>query len=121
MEYMNGNKAYLKYFSSDDQHKTSILNMMELYYHLLQDASEDKAENSYTQFKQFEVPVKDEEIKDAMKFRLRAKSKRLDISYTDAVGYALSRSLGFKFLTGDEAFRNLEGYEFVKYEIITFV
>ena len=36
------------------------------------------------------------------------------MSYTDVVGYTLSRSLGFKFLTGDEAFRNLENVEFVK-------
>ena len=36
------------------------------------------------------------------------------ISYTDAVGYVMSKSLGLKFLTGDEAFKNLENVEFVK-------
>lgn len=114
MEYLGGNKAYLKYFSSDNQQKTSLLNLMELYFHVLQDADEDMADDSYTQFKQFTVPLTDEVLKNAMKFRLRSRSRHLDISYTDAVGYNISKSLGLKFLTGDEAFKSLEDVEFVK-------
>jgi hypothetical protein len=114
MEYLGGNEAYARYFSSDHQQKTSILNLMELYFHVLQDAGEDSAEGSYIQFRQFVVPLVDQEVKNAMKFRLRAKSKRMDISYADAIGYTISKSLGFKFLTGDESFKNLENVEFVK-------
>src|SRR5579864_3567106 len=80
MEYLGGNEAYLRYFSSDHQQKTSMLNLMELYFHVLQDSGEDSAENSYTQFKPLVVPLEDEDVKNAMKFRLRARSKRLDIS-----------------------------------------
>jgi hypothetical protein len=87
---------------------------MELYFHVLRDAGEESAENSYTQFKQFIVPLTDDDVKNAMKFRLRSRSKRLDISYADAVGYTLSKSKGVKFLTGDEAFKGLENVEFVK-------
>src|SRR5579872_3600757 len=72
MEYLAGNKAYLKYFSSDNEQKTSILNLMDLYFHVLQDAGEDSAEDSYVQFKQLVVPLKDDDVKDAMKFRLRS-------------------------------------------------
>lgn len=114
MEYLAGNKSYQKYFSSDNQQKTTILNLMELYFHVLQDAGEDSAENSYTEFRQFTVPLADDDVKNAMKFRLRSRSKHLDISYTDAVGYTVARSLGLKFLTGDEAFRSLDNVEFVK-------
>jgi predicted nucleic acid-binding protein len=114
MEYLHGNKAYLKYFSSDNEQKTSILNLMEMYFHVLRDAGEDSAENSYVQFRHLVVPLNDENVKDAMKFRLRSRSRHLDISYTDALGYVLSKNLGFKFLTGDEAFKKLENVEFVK-------
>ena len=114
MEYLSGNSAYVKYFSSDNHQITSIPNLMELYFHVLQDAGEDSAEDSYTQFKQLAVPLSDNDVKNAMKFRLVSRSKRLDISFADAVGYTLSKSLGYKFLTGDKAFRNLDNVEFIK-------
>jgi predicted nucleic acid-binding protein len=114
IEYLRGSKAYLKYFSTDSELRTCILNLMELYFHVLQDAGEKAAEDSYTQFKQFNLPLIDEDIKAAMKFRLRSKSKRLDISYTDAMGYSISERLGTRFLTGDQAFKSLPNVEFVK-------
>ena len=114
MEYLRGNRAFLKFFSSGHMQKTSILNLMELYFHVLRDAGEDSAENSYVQFKPLVAPLSDIDVKNAMKFRLSSRAKRLDISYTDAVGYVMSKSLGLKFLTGDEAFKNLENIEFVK-------
>jgi predicted nucleic acid-binding protein len=114
MEYLAGSKIYAKYFSSDHLLKTSILNLMELYFHVLQDAGEYAAENSYIQFRQFIAPINDEDVKNAIKFRLRSRSKKLDISYTDAVGYVLSNRLNLKFLTGDAAFKSLESVEFVK-------
>lgn len=114
MEYVGGNRSYLKYFSSNSQLNTSILNLMELYYHILRDAGENAAENSYAQFKQFTLPLTDDDVKDAMKVRLRLKSRRLDISYTDAVGYSIAERMGARFLTGDQAFKNLSNVEFVK-------
>jgi predicted nucleic acid-binding protein len=114
MEYFGGNKAYLKYFSSTSEFKTSILNLMELYYHILRDAGEVIAEDSFTHFKHFSLSLTDEDVKNGMKLRLRLKSKRLDISYTDAVGYSIAQRLGARFLTGDQAFKNLSNVEFVR-------
>jgi predicted nucleic acid-binding protein len=114
MEYVGGNRAYLKYFSSASRLRTSILNLMELYFHVLRDAGEDAADSTYAQFKQYVVQLSDEDVKNGMKFRLRSMSKRLDVSYTDAVGFATSERLGTKFLTGDEAFKRLPNVEFVK-------
>jgi hypothetical protein len=114
MEYVGGNRAYLKYFSSTSRLRTSILNLMELYFHTLRDAGELAADNTFAQFKQYIVPLTDEDVKNGMKFRLRSMSKRLDISYTDAVGYITSERLGTRFLTGDEAFKHLSNVEFVK-------
>jgi predicted nucleic acid-binding protein len=114
MEYVGGNKAYLKYFSSKSELKTCILNLMELYYHILRDAGEKIADDSYTQFKQFSLALTDEDVKNGMKLRLRLKSKLLDVSYTDAVGYSIALRLGARFLTGDQAFKNLSNVEFVR-------
>lgn len=114
MEYLGGNKSYLKYFASSSKLKTSLLNLMELYFHILRDAGEMAAENSYMQFKQFVVHLSDEDIKNAMKLRLRLKSRRWDISYADAVGYTMAERLGARFLTGDQAFKDLSNVEFVR-------
>jgi hypothetical protein len=114
MEYVGGNRDYLKYFSSTTRLRTSILDLMELYFHVLRDAGERVADDTFTQFKQYIVPLTDEDVKNGMKFRLRSMSKRLDISYTDAVGYVTSEKLGTRFLTGDEAFKHLPNVEFVK-------
>jgi predicted nucleic acid-binding protein len=116
MEYVGGNKSYLRYFSPENSQllKTSILNLMELYYHVLRDAGENAAEDTYAQFKQFSLPLTDDDVKNAMKLRLRLKSRRLDISYTDAVGYSIAERLGARFLTGDRAFKSLSNVEFVR-------
>lgn len=115
MEYVAGNRNYLRYFSSNsDKLSTSILNLMELYFHILRDAGENIAENSYAQFKQFDLPLTDNDVKSAMQLRLRLKATRLDISYADAIGYSMARRIGAKFLTGDLAFKSLSGVEFVR-------
>ena len=44
---------------------------MELYYHVLRDAGEKKADDSFMQFKQFEASLSNEDVKEGMKFRLR--------------------------------------------------
>ena len=53
-------------------------------------------------------------MKDGMKRRLELRKRRLDLSYADALGYAVSLRLRLKFLTGDDAFKNLDNVEFVR-------
>jgi hypothetical protein len=60
------------------------------------------------------VDFGDEDVRDGMKRRLELRKKKLDLSYADALGYAVSLRLMLKFLTGDDAFKNLENVEFVK-------
>ena len=54
------------------------------------------------------------DISDAMKLRVKLKREGRDISYADALGFFLSGKMGIKFLTGDKAFRGLDGVEYVE-------
>jgi len=112
IEYLSGNKRYSKYFGYELY--TSKLNLMELYFLVLREHGEDVAERSYTTFRVFETSFDDEDVKEAMKMRLRFKARQTQLSYADAIGYQLSKKLGAKFLTGDDAFKHLPNVEFVK-------
>lgn len=112
VEYLSGNKHYSKYFDHDLH--TSKSNLMELYFLVLKEQGEDMADRSYTTFRLFETSFDDEDVKEAMKIRLRLKADKTHLSYADALGYWLSKKLGAKFLTGDDAFRHLPNVEFVK-------
>ncbi len=67
-----------------------------------------------TTFRVFETSFSDDDIKEAMKMRLRLKAGKTSLSYADALGYHLAKKLGMKFLTGDDAFKHLPNVEFVK-------
>ena len=56
----------------------------------------------------------DDDVKDGMKRRLELRKKKLDLSYADAIGYAVSLRLMLMFLTGDDVSKNLENVEFLK-------
>lgn len=45
---------------------------------------------------------------------LEIRSKNKNMSFADAIGYATALHIRIPFVTGDEAFRNLPGVEFVK-------
>ena len=45
--------------------------------------------------------------------KFRKKYYKRNLSYADCLGYILAKKLGFRFLTGDEAFKNVENTEFV--------
>ncbi|MBU0958442.1 MAG: hypothetical protein KKB31_00715, partial [Nanoarchaeota archaeon] len=49
---------------------------------------------------------------NATKFKF--KNRKDGLSYTDCIGYILSKELGIKFLTGDKKFKNKSNVEFVK-------
>ena len=112
IEYLSGNKRYSKYFENDLH--TSKLNLMELYFLVLREHGENIADRSYATFRVFETSFNDEDVKEAMKMRLRLKAGKTHLSYADALGYQLSKRLNAKFLTGDDAFEHLPNVEFVK-------
>jgi hypothetical protein len=91
---------------------TTIFNLMELHYGLLKDHTKEIANHYFNYFRKFVILVDDETIKQANEFRY--KYKKLGLSYIDCVGYTFARSRNIKFLTGDNAFKGMEGVEFVK-------
>ena len=110
IEIIKGNEKYKPYLN-----KTPIItkfNLMEVYYYLLREVNEDKAEFYYSFYLPSCISIPDDIIKEAMKFKLKFKNKNL--SYIDCIGYALSLKLGIKFLTGDIEFKDLRNVEYIK-------
>jgi len=110
IEITKGNKNYEKFI--DMPLSTSVLNLYELYYILLRDFNEEAAKRYFYKFKQMVIKITDESIFDAS--LIKNSNKKKDLSYADALGYALSQENGLKFLTGDKEFRDFENVEFVK-------
>ena len=46
--------------------------------------------------------------------QLRHELRSLELSYADALGYHIAKKERVKFLTGDRAFRDLPGVEFLR-------
>ena len=113
IEYLNGNRDYAKYFKGQSL-VTSILNLGELYYLLLRDSGEMMADRAYLAFANYQTPITEQDVKDGMKFRLRLKAQRVNLSYADAIGYSIAQRDKARYLTGDDAFKALSGVEFVK-------
>ena len=80
----------------------------------MRDYGEAAAEKAYSATARYEVEFGDEDVKDGMRRRLELRKKKLELSYADAIGYAVSLRLMLMFLTGGDAFKNLEKVEFVK-------
>ena len=80
----------------------------------MRDHGEAAAEKAYSATSKFSIDFQDEDVKAGMKKRLELRKKKVDLSYADAIGYAVSLRLNLKFLTGDKAFQNLPNVEFVK-------
>ncbi len=111
VEWTKGSPNYRKYFNEHEL-ITTKLNLMELYYSVLSEDSEEKAEEYFETFLPLAVEISDDILKRAVKFR-HANRKR-NISYIDAIGYEISRERRMRFLTGDKEFKDMGNVEFVK-------
>ncbi|MFQ5406566.1 MAG: PIN domain-containing protein [Candidatus Micrarchaeia archaeon] len=109
-EAIKGNKNYGKYVHCDCN--TSLFNLVELYFALLRESNAVAAAAHYRRLKSCLIEINDEDVFEAMELKLS--KKHANLSYADCVGYVMARHLGVKFLTGDEAFRKMQGVEFVK-------
>jgi predicted nucleic acid-binding protein len=109
-EIVEGNPAYSRFV--DEPIVTSILNGGELYYFFLKDSQPAKAEAWFELLRPNLTEVDPATMKQAMRFKHTHKKKKL--SMVDCVGYMLAKKLNARFLTGDEAFKNIAGVEFVK-------
>ena len=110
IEIIEGNVRYKKFIS--EKTYTSIFNLYELYYSLLRDYDEVVAKKNFDQFKNIVIPIKEDNIFAASKFKLSYKKQR--ISYTDALGYSIAIQNNLVFLTGDKEFENMDNVEFIK-------
>lgn len=110
IEIFNGNPKYDKYKRTE--FATTKLNIMEVYYWLLNNFNKKVAEDFYNNMVKFCVEITDSVIKEAVQFRFENKSR--DLSYIDCLGYILAKANGLKFLTGDREFKGMSNVEFVR-------
>ena len=110
IEIIKNNNNYLPYFDKDIN--LSIFNLAEIYYNILNNFNEEKANEIYELYKEGVVEITDEILKEAMKFRRENKKK--GFSYADCIGYIYALENNMKFLTGDREFADMKNVEFVK-------
>ena len=91
---------------------TTLMNIYELYYRLVQDNFLMEAEIFFEKFLPDCVEIEPSTVKESALFRLQ--NKKLGLSYVDALGYMTAKKHSAIFLTGDEAFRKLPNVKFVK-------
>ncbi len=110
VEIAMNNPNYLRFI--EEPIVTTKFNLVELFYIVLSNLGEEKAKETFIRFKDAEADVPDDILFKAMIFRLKNKKKRL--SYADCIGYVFALENKLKFLTGDDAFKNVDNAEFVK-------
>lgn len=110
IEIIEGSKNYFKYV--DCECKTSLLNLIEVYYYGLKDLGQERAKNHFKRLETNVLEIAEEDVFKAMEFKLENKNK--SFSYADCIGYIMAKNRGIKFLTGDVHFRTLPNVEFIK-------
>jgi len=110
IELLGGNPNYKPYLNHILI--TTKFNLIDLYYHFLQDYGEETADKYLDLYSKFVIPTTDNSIRKGMEFKL--KHKKENLSYVDCIGYALALELDIKFLTGDQKFENKDNVEFIK-------
>ena len=110
IEIIKQNPNYRIYIN--EEATITIFNLAEIYWSVLNDFGEEKADIVFTGYKKAVVEIDDATLKDAIKFRKKHKNK--DLSYTDCIGYMYAIKNNLIFLTGDKEFENMPNVEFVK-------
>jgi predicted nucleic acid-binding protein len=110
---LEGNERYVRIFRRKAI-ATSALNLLEVYSTLLPRLDREEAKELVGGIVSMVVPVPTEVAFPAGEFRQVMRSQKRDCSYIDAWGYAAAQHFGVPFLTGDPAFRQVEGVEFVR-------
>jgi len=113
LAFTSGHQGYRKYFEEHDGILTK-LNLLEIFYKSLERHGSKAAAKITETFSKYLVDFGLKEVADSMKLRLELKHEGRNISYADALGYAMSRKMGIKFLTGDREFQGLGGVEYLE-------
>jgi predicted nucleic acid-binding protein len=109
IELVLGNPSYKRFLESELVVTDFVLT--EFYYYCLRYYGEVKAAELLEKHLPLRTRITPQTIELAG--ALRFTYKRENLSYTDCIGWALSNELGVPFLTGDKAFRDKQGVEFV--------
>lgn len=112
IEFLDKNQRYKTYFT-EQKGILTILNLMEVSYSLQKHFGFKSTAKHLERFLPYVVNFDLSDIDAAMKLRLRLKTKKLNVSNVDALGYHLAKKHGALFLTGDRSFENLDNVEFV--------
>lgn len=112
IEIIKGNHRYKEY--EKEEIITTRLNLMELYYSLLRLFNERVAEQYFNFFLPSCVPIENNIIKTAMKFRLEQRKKKNLMSYIDCISYFVALQNNVRLLTGEKHFLGLKNVEFVR-------
>jgi len=110
IEIVGGRENYLKY--QDAIVLTTELNIFEVYFRMLEDFGEEKADFFLNNYWKYVKEIEPHIIQNAAKFKL--KHKKRNVSMTDCIGYTLADHWCIPFLTGDKEFKDLPNVEFVK-------
>ena len=112
VEIDTDNPRYRKYVLDSTDAATTIYNLSEIYFVYLKKFGQKEADEIYEIAKGMVIPIDDNIIKEAMKFKLAHLKKRF--SFADCIGYMTALKIKAKFVTGDYAFKGMENVEFVK-------
>ena len=111
LAYLSDRPNYRSYFEENVGVLTKV-NLMEIHYKLLAMHGPRAAKRAIYAFSKYVVEFGLRDIEDSMKLRLKMKSRGLDVSYADALGYHLATKMKVKFLTGDNVFKGLANVEY---------
>jgi predicted nucleic acid-binding protein len=111
IEYLKDNPSFVGYFE-DYSGIITIFNVVEVYYSLLNEQGEEKANTVLDVLSPLIVEPTKDTIKQAMIFRKKHKKRK--ISYADCIGHQIALDRNIRFLTGDNQFRDFPNVEFVK-------
>ena len=111
IELLKGNEKYSRYFSEYGG-ITSFHNANEVYYIMLREEGEEKAETALNFLRQITTHLDFDIIEESMKFRY--KNKKSKFSYADCLGYIAARKNNLIFLTGDSGFKNFPNVDFIE-------
>ena len=92
---------------------TTYFQVYEVYYSLIRNGySEEEIKDFFEFLQSLCIELDYDWIPKSVKFR--RENKNYNLSYSDCLGYIISKDLGIKFLTGDKEFKELPNVEFVK-------
>ena len=109
VEILHDNPLYQKY--KEEELQTTLFNLYELYFSLLKTYNTEIAKVMFYKFFESCIEINEEHIFAAAAFKLE--HKKTNISYVDALGYAIAKKEGMRFLTGDKEFKEIPNVEFV--------